>query len=197
MTLQETISLLYLAKNLYPRDKSLDKPEAAMMDMAKAWAEMLRDIPFELGKAAVAAHAAASAFAPAISEIRFYVRRMTEPEPLSADEAWELARRAIARFGSGSNKVYPSGKYPRELARDSLPPAVWRIMEMLGYTYMCRSEKPEVIHAQFIAAWERQQKRREEEANLLPFLPPALREKMLAIGEGQNDGADGRDASST
>lgn len=194
MTLQEMISLLYIAKNLYPRDKSLDKPENALMDMAKAWAEMLKDIPFELGKAAVAAHAAGSPYAPAISEIRAYARKMTEPPELSADEAWEKADRAIRRFGSQPYKVYPEGRYPRELARESLPEEVWRVMDMLGYTYMCRSEKPETVRNQFIEAWLRQQKRKEEQANMKPFLPPALKEKVLAIGDGQSDAACGRDA---
>ena len=185
MTLQEMISLLYIAKNLYPRDKSLDKPENALMDMAKAWAEMLKDIPFELGKAAVAAHAAGSPYAPAISEIRAYARKMTGPPELSADEAWEKADRAIRRFGSQPYKVYPEGRYPRELARESLPEEVWRVMDMLGYTYMCRSEKPETVRNQFIEAWLRQQKRKEEQANMKPFLPPALKEKVKALAEGE------------
>ena len=185
MTLQEMISLLYIAKNLYPRDKSLDKPENVLMDMAKVWAEMLKDIPFELGKAAVAAHAAGSPYAPAISEIRAYARKMTEPPELSADEAWELARKAMSRFGSSTGINFTTGKYPREEARDSLPAEVWRVMEMIGYNYMCKSERPETIHNQFIDAWLRQEKRREEQANMAPFLPPALREKVKALAEGE------------
>ena len=105
MTYDETLALLYVAKKLYPRDKSLDRDAKEMAEIGDAWAEMLKDIPFELGKAAVAAHAAGSPYAPAISEIRAYARKMTEPRELSADEAWELARKAIARFGSGTNKV--------------------------------------------------------------------------------------------
>ena len=118
MTYDETMALLYLAKKLYPRDKSLDKNAKEMAEIGDVWAEMLKDIPFELGKAAVAAHAAGSPYAPAISEIRAYARKMTEPAQLSADEAWE-----------------------------------------------------------------RQQKRKEEQANMAPFLPPALKEKVLAIGD--------------
>ena len=186
MTYDETIALLYVAKKLYPRDKSLDKSAKEMAEIGDAWAEMLKDIPFELGKAAVAAHAAGSPYAPAISEIRAYARKMTEPQPLSADEAWALARQAMTRFGCGSYKNFTTGKYPREEARDSLPPEVWRVMDMLGYTYMCRSENPEAIHNQFIEAWQRQEKRKEEQANMMPFLPEALKEKVLAIADGQN-----------
>ena len=189
MTLQETLSFLYLAKNLYPRDKGLDRPEEELLDMARAWSEMLKDIPFEVGKAAVAACAAGSPFAPAISEIRDYARKLTEPPQLSADEAWALARQAIARFGSAPYKNYTTGKYPHEMARDSLPPEVWHVMELMGYTSMCRSEKPEVVRAQFIAAWERQQQRQRERENLMPFLPEALKEKFLAIGDGGASGS--------
>ena len=37
MNLKETIALLYLAKNLYPRDKGLDVTASALTNMAKAW----------------------------------------------------------------------------------------------------------------------------------------------------------------
>ena len=194
MTYDETMALLYLAKKLYPRDKSLDKNAKEMAEIGDVWAEMLQDIPFELGKAAVAAHAAGSPYAPAISEIRAYARKMTEPAQLSADEAWEKASWAIRRFGSSPNKIVNSGKDSREEAQESLPPEVWRVMDMLGYNYMCKSDRPETIHNQFIEAWERQQKRKEEQTNMAPFLPPALKEKVLAIGERQNDAACGRDA---
>ena len=184
MNVKETLAMLCMARTLYPRDKSLEKSDSELTNIAKAWAEMLKDIPFELGKAAVAAHAAGSPYAPAISEIRAYARKMTEPPELSADEAWEKASWAIRRFGSGE-KNWTTGKYPHEMAKESLPPEVWRVMEMMGYAYMCKSDKPEVIRAQFIAAWERQQKRKAERENLLPFLPEGLREKVLAIGDGQ------------
>ena len=185
MTFEETMALLYLAKKLFPRDKSMGGSTREMAEIGEAWTELLQDIPFELGKAAVAAHAAGSPYAPAISEIRAYARKMTGPPELSADEAWEKADRAIRRFGSQPYKVYPEGRYPRELARESLPEEVWRVMDMLGYTYMCRSEKPETVRNQFIEAWLRQQKRKEEQANMKPFLPPALKEKVKALAEGE------------
>ena len=185
MTLQETITILYLARSLFPRDKSLNRSDDDLMDMAKAWASLLQDIPFEVGKAAVAAHAAGSPFAPAISEIRAYARKLTEPPQLSADEAWALARQAITRYGAAPYKSFTTGKYPYEMARDSLPPEVWRVMELMGYTSMCRSDRPEVVRAQFIAAWERQQQHQREREELLPFLPEGLKEKFLALDAGK------------
>ncbi len=183
MTVKEVISLLYLEKNLYPRDRSLDRSREELTAMAKAQAELLKDIPFELGQAAVAAHGASSPYAPAICEIRAYARRMTEPPRLSADEAWALAYKAIRTYGSSPYKHFKSGKYSYELARDSLPPEVWRVVELMGYDSMCKSERTEVIRGQFIQAWERQQRLREERENLLPFLPAPLREKVLALEE--------------
>ena len=184
MTLKETVSLLFMAKNLYPRDKGLACSREELNAMAEAWTEMLKDIPFEVGKAALAAHAASSLYAPAISEIRAYARKLTEPPRLSPDEAWSLAIRAIRRYGSGPYKNVSTGKYPYERARDSLPPDVWRVMELMGYQSMCHSTNEDVLRAQFIKAWERQEKRREERENLLPFLPEGLRERFLALDSG-------------
>ena len=188
MTFEETVALLYLAKKLFPRDKSLGRDAREMAEIGEAWSTLLRDIPFEVGQAAVAAQAASSPYAPAISEIRAYARKLTEPPGLSADEAWALCIRAVRRYGYGP-KNYTTGKYPHEMARDSLPPEVWHVMELMGYTSMCRSEKPEVVRAQFIAAWERQQQRQRERENLMPFLPEALKEKFLAIGDGGASGS--------
>ena len=185
MTLQETIAMLYLARSLFPRDKSLNRSDDDLMDIAKAWTELLKDVPFEVGKAAVAAHAAGCAFAPALSEIRAYAKKLTEPPRLTADEAWAKARYTMTRYGAAPYKSFTTGKYPFEMARENTDPEVWRVMELMGYTGMCRSENPEAVRAQFIAAWERQQRVQEERENLLPFLPEGLKEKFLALGAGQ------------
>lgn len=185
MTFDETMALLYLGKRLFPRDKSLDKGPEEMTEIGEAWAEMLKDIPFDLAKAALTAHAASSPYAPAISEIRSYARKMTEPEGITAEEAWSLAIKAIRRFGSAPYKD-AQGKYPYQRARDSLPPEVWRVVDLMGYNSMCMSENADVLRAQFIRAWERQQQRKAERESILPFLPEALREKVLAISDGQN-----------
>ena len=183
MTLQETVTLLYLAKNIYPRDRGLDKTGDELMDMAKVWSELLQDIPFELGKAAVAAHAASSPYAPAVSEIRAYARKLTEPPRLSADEAWAVALGTIRRYGCSPVRDVATGKFPHERARENTPPEVWRVMELMGYRSMCMSENIDVLRAQFIRAWERQEQVRQEREQLLPFLPEAVKEKVLGIGE--------------
>ena len=188
---QEVLALLYLEKRLFPREKSLSVAPGELTAIADAQAEMLKDIPFELGKAAVAAHAASSPYAPAISEIRAYARKMTEPEPLTADEAWALAIRAIRRFGHGG-KNWTTGKFPHEMARESVPPEVWRVMDLMGYTSMCLSENVDVLRAQFIKAWERQQKRRQERESIVPFLPEELKQKFLAITDGKEQNAASR-----
>ena len=183
MTLQETVTLLYLANNIYPRDRGLDKTGDELMDMAKVWSELLQDIPFELGKAAVAAHAACSPYAPAVSEIRAYARKLTEPPRLSADEAWAVALGTIRRYGCSPVRDVATGKFPHERARENTPPEVWRVMELMGYRSMCMSENIDVLRAQFIRAWERQEQVRREREQLLPFLPEAVKEKVLGIGE--------------
>ena len=183
MNVQDVMALLYMEKRLFPREKSLAVPPDELKEIAKAQAEMLRDIPFEMGKAAVAAHAANSPYAPAISEIRAYAKKLTGPPELSADEAWALAIQAVRRYGTGYKHV-DTGKYPYELARDSLPPEVWRVMELMGYTSMCHSNNVDTLRTQFIQAWERQQRVKAERESLLPFLPEGLKKQFLALGEG-------------
>ncbi len=184
MTFEETVALLYLAKKLFPRDRSLGQNAREMAEIGEAWSSLLRDIPFEVGQAAVAAQAASSPYAPAISEIRAYARKLTEPPALSADEAWALAIRAVRRYGWGP-KNFTTGKFPYEMARDSLPPEVWRVMELMGYQSMCMSGNEDVLRAQFIRAWERQQQLRRERETILPVLPEGLKAKFLAIGDGE------------
>lgn len=184
MTLQETLSFLYLAKNLYPRDKGLDRPEEELLDMARAWSEMLKDIPFEVAKAALAAHAAGSPYAPAISDIRAFARKLTAPPALSADEAWAIALRTMTRYGCSPYREFVSGKYPMDRARENTPPEVWQVMELMGYRSMCQSENVDAVRAQFIRAWERQQKRKEEQEQLLPLLPEGLKKTFLGLTEG-------------
>ena len=186
MNAQEVLTLLYLEKRLFPREKALAVPGDELKDIAKAQAEMLGDVPFEVGKAAVAAHAASSPYAPAVSEIRAYARKLTEPPALTADEAWALAIRAVRRFGVG-DKNYTTGKYPHQMAKESVPPEVWRVMELMGYASMCRSDREDVLRGQFVRAWERQQQARTERESILPFLPEGLREKFLAMGDGSID----------
>ena len=183
MTFEETMALLYLAKKLFPRDKSMGGSTREMAEIGEAWTELLQDIPFELGKAAVAAHAASSPYAPAVSEIRAYARKLTEPPRLSADEAWAVALGTIRRYGCSPVRDVATGKFPHERARENTPPQVWRVMELMGYRSMCMSENIDVLRAQFIRAWERQEQVRQEREQLLPFLPEAVKEKVLGIGE--------------
>jgi hypothetical protein len=183
MTFEETMALLYLAKKLFPRDKSMGGSTREMAEIGEAWTELLQDIPFELGKAAVAAHAASSPYAPAVSEIRAYARKLTEPPRLSADEAWAVALGTIRRYGCSPVRDVATGKFPHERARENTPPEVWRVMELMGYRSMCMSENIDVLRAQFIRAWERQEQVRQEREQLLPFLPEAVKEKVLGIGE--------------
>ena len=187
---QEVLALLYMEKRLFPREKSLSVPPEELTAIAEAQAEMLRDIPFEVGKAAVAAHAASCPYAPAISEIRAFAQRITEPQPLTADEAWALAIKAIRKYGAGPYKCFTTGKYHYEMARESLPPEVWRVMDLMGYQQMCLSENVDALRAQFIRAWERQQKVRAERESVLPFLPEGLKQKFLAISDGEERTAD-------
>jgi hypothetical protein len=89
-----------------------------------------------------------------------------EPTP---DEAWELVRRAIGRFG-----------YRREQAAlDALPEgAVRRAAECLGWQSLCDSTEPEICRAQYRKAYESLQSRRERQR----LLPGGMIEMLERIG---------------
>ena len=180
MTLQETITLLFLAKNLYPRDKGLNRSDEELMDMAKIWSEMLKDIPFGVGKSAVGAHAASSPYAPAISEIRAYARKLPHPREMTGEEAYAIAMKTIRRFGNAPYKDFATGKYPYERARENTPPEVWRVMELLGYRNMCMSENRELLRSQFLQTWDKLDREQREQEALAPFLP---REEQAQLPE--------------
>lgn len=171
MTFEETLALLYLAKRLFPRDKSLGKDPREMSEIGEAWSEMLKDIPFGVGKSAVGAHAASSPYAPAISEIRAYARKLTHPREMTGEEAYAIAMKTIRRFGSAPYKDFATGKYPYERARENTPPEVWRVMELLGYRNMCMSENRELLRSQFLQTWDKLDREQREQEALAPFLP--------------------------
>ena len=178
MTFEEVTSLLYLAKMLYPRDKSFQNLED-MNDMARAWAELLEDVPFELGKAALKAHGMKCPFAPAISDIRDYARRLTEPERLTPEEAWHIAHEAIRKIGWSPYPHYPSMATSEDRARANTPPEVWHVMELLGYRDMCLSENTTALRAQFMKAWERQGEKQQRQKELQRVVLPAAAANLL------------------
>lgn len=202
MDAKETLALLYLVKRLFPRDKSLETSAQELTEIAKAWAEVLKDIPFSSAKAALVAQSATSVYPPTIKEIRDYATRLTGERRLTADEAWGIACDLMRDYGL--NLVYKEGYVPTEEpivkfgepvkvapnpkeyeAKRHCPPDVWKIIENIGYADMVKSENPDVIRGQFMRAWSNHDKEEYEKRVIGGVLPEFLKGLNL-LNNGQN-----------
>lgn len=98
------------------------KNERTYLDATKEtyqqWYRLLGDIPFDLAKAAVEAHACISPFPPTIADIRQRVAKIRqdgEGGELTEAEAWAMVSKAISRASTYSVKDF-----------EAFPPAVKR-----------------------------------------------------------------------
>lgn len=167
MTGENTVQLFAMIAALYPGKGAAFA--AASPVMVKTWAKMLEDMPFELAQAGLQAHAANSPFPPTIAEIKARADSLTTNR-MGADEAWELARKIIGRYGI----------YRKADAKANTDPEVWTVIERMGYRDLCTSENADVIRAQFMRIWDANAKRERETA----MLPPAVRERAKQLTAG-------------
>jgi hypothetical protein len=199
MDAKETLALLYVAKRLFPRDRSLEVEPKELVEISKAWAEVLEDIPFYVAKAALKAQSSTSSFPPTIKEIRDYATRMNGKRRMTAEEAWGIAsdmmrtysarlvpiegfvreEEPVAKFGEPV-KIRKSGlEYE---AKRHCPPDVWELMEHMGYADMCASENPDVIRGQFMRSWDSHNKEEYEKRVIGGILPEFLKDMNLLNG---------------
>lgn len=202
MDAKETLAILYLAKRLFPRDKSLETTPQELTEIAKVWAEVLADIPFGAAKSALVAQSATSSFPPTIKEIRDYATRLAGERRLTADEAWGVACDMMRDYGL--RLVYKEGYVPTEEpptkfgepikvapnpkeyeAKRHCPKDVWEILEHLGYRDVYMSENPDVVRGQFMKAWSNHDKEEYEKRVIGGVLPQFLKDLNL-LGGGQN-----------
>lgn len=202
MDAKETLALLYLAKRLFPRDKSLETSAQELTEIAKAWAEVLKDIPFGSAKSALVAQSATSSFPPTIKEIRDYATRLAGERRITADEAWGIAAEVIRTYGNKTvpvegfaSKSYEFVKFGEPIkvrpsgleyeAKRHCPKEVWEILERMGYADVCASENPDVVRGQFMRAWSNHDKEEYEKRVIGGVLPQFLKDMNL-LGNGQN-----------
>jgi hypothetical protein len=62
---------------------------------------------------------------------------------------------------------------------ESLPEAVRKTVQYIGWQELCLSEEPDVVRAQFMRMYQQVAERRQKEA----VLPPALKEAIAAIAD--------------
>ena len=208
MNAKETLALLYVAKRLFPRDRSLEVEPKELVEISKVWTEALKDIPFDIAKAALVAQSATSLFPPTIKEIRDYATRINGKRRMTAEEAWGEACEAMRNYGTrtvlkeGSTEkppeysdtvietrvyryVTPQGTNRQYEAELHLDPEVWAILKHMGYKDVCESDNHDVVRGQFMRAWDSHNTEEYEKRVISGILPEFLKDMNL-LGGGVN-----------
>jgi len=161
MTKRDIAKILAIIAAAYPQFEADDLK-------VNVWQEMLGDLNYELVQQAVKICILRSDFPPSIAAIRRAATELTNPDELSAAEAWGMVINAIRHYGS----------YRSTDAFSSMPPEVVEIAKLMGWQEMCRAENVEVIRGQFIKLYEIQVKKVAERA----VLPEPVKIKQIAEG---------------
>ena len=208
MNAKETLALLYVAKRLFPRDRSLEVEPKELVEISKVWTEALKDIPFDIAKAALVAQSATSLFPPTIKEIRDYSTRMNGNRRKTAEEAWGEACEAMRNYGTRTvlkegatekppeysdtvieTRVYrcvtPQGTNRQYEAELHLDPEVWSILKHMGSKDVVESDNPDVVRGQFMRAWDSHDREEYEKRVIGGILPQFLKDMNL-LGGGVN-----------
>ncbi|RDV83896.1 hypothetical protein [Ammonifex thiophilus] len=120
------------------------------------WSSALSDVPYELAKQALLKVLFTGRHFPTVAEVLEAVVELQWGRPRTPEEAWELVRDAVRRYGT----------FRWEEAVKSLPPDVAEVVRQIGWVEICTSDKPDVIRSQFFRIWERKARSQAEKAAL-------------------------------
>lgn len=127
-------------------------------DAVTAWYYMLKDIDFEVLKAAAYKYAMTNKFPPTVADLREMAMTVTGCDiPLWSD-GWEQVQSAIKKYGS----------YNPGAALASMDDVTADTVRRLGYMELCRSENPSADRANFRMIFE-QLAEREQQKKQIPI----------------------------
>lgn len=133
------------------------------------WENMLSDVDYRTAELAIQKHMSESPFPPTVADIRKQVADITVPQQISGMEAWGEVTNAIRRFGS----------YREEEAKESMSPVTRKVVDYIGYRYLCMSEDEMADRAHFIKAFDTIAQREHRDA-MLPLAGKKLMEQLQA-----------------
>lgn len=166
MTAKEFGMFAAALRTYYSRENLLPNQQAVEL-----WFRQLEDIPYPVVTAVLDKWVATNKWSPSIADIREAAAEIANGGALPDwGEGWELAVKAIQRYGS----------YNEEAAMASLPPLVRDTVRRLGYRQLCWSENQVADRANFRQIYEILAKR-QAEYNKIP-LP--VREKISQLTAG-------------
>ena len=158
----ETVQLLAVINAAFP---NMQVTEA----MVSLWHELLRDLEFNLAKAAVKKLLLESPYPPTIADIRKQVVEIATPpeDRIDAAQAWGEVMKAIRFYGY----------YRQEEALASMSPRTTKVVRYMGWQEICTSERPDVVRGQFMKMYETVANREKQER----LLPASLRAEIKEL----------------
>ncbi len=143
-----------------------------------AYFEILKDLSADLCMAAAKKVIAADEYPtlPTIGKIRKAARDLCAADRVSAPEAWGQTLKAIQRHGY----------YGEAEGMASLPENVAQVVEMIGWTDICHSDKPDVLRAQFMRMYETVEQRQRE----VDLIPEDVKVFIAGVGKKMLTGGD-------
>ena len=172
MTREETIKILSVLRGAYPafyRDITKQEAESTIA----LWEAMFDEEPYVLVGAAVKAFIAGDAkgFPPSIGQIKERIRKITQPEELTEQEAWSFVSKAIKNSTYGSVEEF-----------NKLPPEIQAVVHdpgQLRQWAMTPAESMETVIASNFMRSFREKKRITSE---YLALPTSVKQLMISAG---------------
>lgn len=144
-------TIVKVLKSTYTKQEFLPDAEAVT-----AWYYMLKDLDFEVLKAAAYKYAITQKFPPTVADLREMAVSVTAGDMPLWSDGWEQVQTAIRKFGIGN----ATGALN---SMDSLTAATVR---RLGWTNLCLSKDPMPDRANFRTIYEQLAKREQVERQL-------------------------------
>lgn len=182
MTREETIKAIGIITTAYPNfDKFRD--EKHIRSMVAIWADMFSEDDAGLVALAVKEHISTSKWPPSIAEIREIMTRISYPNIIPPDKAWEVVSKYLDTEGE-----YNHGDIYRDLPR-----TIAEAVDSIGYGQLYAMHvayargypgKAGLDRLAFMQAYEDKVDRKRRKA----MLPLSLRQKIEAVSAGLDDG---------
>lgn len=150
----DIIKLITLCSVNYRNWPEPDKTEA----LISLWETMLSDVDFQVALLAVKKYMSESVYPPTIADIRERIAEISAPDRKTAIEAWGEVTSLIRKYGS----------YREAEAMSEMSELTRRVVEHIGYRYLCMSENEMADRAHFMKAYENLAERERKES-LIPL----------------------------
>lgn len=172
MNREETIKILAVLRGAYPafyRDITKQEAESTI----SLWGSMFDEEPYELVGAAVKSFISGDTkgFPPAIGQIKELLRKITQPEEMTEQEAWVYVSKALRNSTYGSEEEFAK-----------LPPEVQRVVHDPGQLRQWAMSPAEDVETVIASNFMRSFRAKQKSSREYMALPTSVKQFMLQAG---------------